>query len=48
MMLLLIEHFLIFSKTNVLVPTDNILKWTNQYKENTDVYLEYINECTET
>jgi len=27
--------------------TDNIAKWTNQYKEDTDIYLKFLNECTE-
>ena len=30
-----------------LNPTENILKWTNQYKEDTDLYLQFLNENTE-
>ena len=29
-----------------LMPTKNILKWTDLYKENTDIYLSYLNEKT--
>jgi phage/plasmid-associated DNA primase len=30
-----------------LKPTNNILKWTDQYKEETDMYLQFLNENTE-
>ena len=46
-MLLLIEKYKIYIKTHELNPTENILKWTNQYKEDTDLYLQFLNECTE-
>jgi putative DNA primase/helicase len=46
-MLLLIEHYKKYTETNKLVPTKNILKWTSQYQEETDIYLTFINECTE-
>jgi hypothetical protein len=45
LMLLLIEHYKIY-KENGLKPTKNILEWTNKYKEDTDTYLQFINECT--
>ena len=45
-MLLLIEKYKIYTKTHELKTTENILKWTNQYKENTDIYLQFLNECT--
>jgi P4 family phage/plasmid primase-like protien len=46
-MLLLIELYKKYVKTHELKPTENILKWTNQYKEDTDLYLQFLNECTE-
>ncbi len=46
-MLLLIEYYEKYTETKNLTPTENILKWTNQYKENTDLYLSFLNECTE-
>jgi putative DNA primase/helicase len=46
-MLLLIEFYKKYIKTHELKPTENILAWTNQYKENTDVYLQFLNDCTE-
>jgi P4 family phage/plasmid primase-like protien len=45
--LLLIDYYKKYSKTHELKTTDNILKWTNQYKENTDMYLLFLNENTE-
>jgi len=45
--LLLIEYYKKYSKSKELKPTENILKWTDQYKENTDIYLTFLNECTE-
>ena len=47
LMLLLIEKYKIYIETHELKPTENILKWTNQYKEDTDLYLQFLNECTE-
>jgi phage/plasmid-associated DNA primase len=46
-MLLLIDYYKKYSQTHELKPTENILKWTNQYKEDTDMYLQFLNECTE-
>jgi putative DNA primase/helicase len=43
-MLLLIKYYKKYIITNKLNPTENILKWTNQYTENTDIYLQYLNE----
>jgi phage/plasmid-associated DNA primase len=45
--LLLIEHYKKYTKTKELKPTKEILKWTDQYKENTDLYLQFLNENTE-
>jgi P4 family phage/plasmid primase-like protien len=45
--LLLIEYYKKYTETHELKPTNNIMKWTNQYKENTDLYLQFLNECTE-
>jgi P4 family phage/plasmid primase-like protien len=46
-MLLLIEYYKKYNQTKTLGTTENILKWTNHYKENTDLYLQFLNECTE-
>jgi P4 family phage/plasmid primase-like protien len=46
-MLLLIEYYKKYSQTKKITITDNVLKWTNQYKEGTDTYLTFVNECTE-
>lgn len=46
-MLLLIECFRKYMVTKKIVVTENILKWTNQYKEETDIYSNFLNECTE-
>jgi P4 family phage/plasmid primase-like protien len=46
-MLLLIEYYKKYVKKTELKATENILKWTNQYKEDTDMYLQFLNECTE-
>jgi hypothetical protein len=43
-MLLLIEYYKKYIETKELKPTDNILKWTNNYKEETDMYLQFLNE----
>jgi phage/plasmid-associated DNA primase len=47
MMKLLIDYYKIYVKDRSLVPTEKILKWTNMYKENTDIYLQFINEHME-
>jgi P4 family phage/plasmid primase-like protien len=46
-MLLLIDYYKKYKETLELKPTNNILKWTDQYKEDTDLYLQYLNENTE-
>jgi P4 family phage/plasmid primase-like protien len=46
-MLLLIEYYKKYIKDSKLMPTANILLWTNQYKEDTDMYLQFLNECTD-
>jgi P4 family phage/plasmid primase-like protien len=46
-MLLLLEYYKNYIKTHELIVTDEILKWTDQYKETTDMYLQFLNECTE-
>jgi P4 family phage/plasmid primase-like protien len=45
--LLLIDYYKKYSQTHELKPTNNILKWTDQYKEETDIYLQFLNENTE-
>ena len=45
-MLLLIEYYKKYVITHELKATNNILKWTNQYQENTDLYLQFLNENT--
>jgi hypothetical protein len=48
MMLILIEHYKAYENNESLMePTKNILQWTNQYREDTDIYLSFLNECTE-
>jgi P4 family phage/plasmid primase-like protien len=46
-MLLLLDYYKKYKETRELKPTENILKWTSQYKEDTDMYLQYLNENTE-
>jgi phage/plasmid-associated DNA primase len=46
-MLLLIDYYKKYTESHELKPTVEILKWTDQYKENTDLYLQFLNECTE-
>jgi putative DNA primase/helicase len=46
-MLLLIEYYKNYVKTHELKATKNILKWTNQYQEETDLYLQFLNEHVE-
>lgn len=45
--LLLIETYKEYKKNQQLIPTTNILEWTNRYKEQTDIYFNYLNEKTE-
>jgi P4 family phage/plasmid primase-like protien len=45
--LLLIEYYKKYTETHKLNPTENILKWTNQYKEDADVYLQFLNDFVE-
>jgi len=44
-MLLLLEYYVKFNKYG-LDPPENVLKWTNMYKEDNDIYLQFLNECT--
>ena len=46
-MLLLIKYYKKYAEKHELKATNNILKWTNQYQEETDLYLQFVNECTE-
>jgi P4 family phage/plasmid primase-like protien len=46
-MLLLIEYYKKYIETHRLNATEKILKWTNQYEENTDLYLQFLNEYVE-
>jgi phage/plasmid-associated DNA primase len=45
-MLLLLEYYQ-KCKLGNLQPTANVLKWTNMYKEEADIYFNFLNECTE-
>lgn len=45
-MLLLLEYYNKFKKGN-LTPPKNVLEWTNMYKEEVDMYFNFLNECTE-
>ena len=45
-MLLLIKYYKKYMQEKKIIITQNILKWTNQYKEDTDIYLNFLNECT--
>ena len=47
MMRLLIDYYKIYFKDKSLIPTEKILTWTNMYKENTDIYLQFLNEHVE-
>ncbi len=44
---MLIEYYKKYTEKRELKPTKGILKWTNQYKEDTDIYLQFLNENTE-
>jgi len=46
-MLLLIEYYKNYILTKELKPTENILTWTNKYKEDTDIYLQFLNDNTQ-
>ena len=45
-MLLLLEYYKKFKKNN-LTPPKNVLEWTNVYKEEVDIYFNFLNECIE-
>jgi hypothetical protein len=45
-MLLLLEYYNKF-KLYELKPTKNVLEWTNMYKEEVDIYFNFLNDCTE-
>ena len=45
-MLLLIENYKLYKKEG-LKPTEEVLKFTKEYKDENDVYLKYVNERTE-
>lgn len=42
-MLLLIAYYKKYMTTKKIIITENVNKWTNQYKANTDIYLEFLN-----
>ena len=44
--LLLVDYYKTYIKHKNLKPTNNILRWTNQYKEDTDIALLFLNEMT--
>jgi P4 family phage/plasmid primase-like protien len=44
--LLLLEYYKKYSNNKLLPITENMLALTNQYKENTDTYITFLNECT--
>jgi len=45
--LLLIEYYKKYTESHELKPTEEILKWTNLYKKNTDMYLQFLDEYVE-
>jgi len=45
-MLLLLEYYNKFKQGN-LTPPKNVLEWTNMYKEEVDMYFNFLNDCTE-
>jgi putative DNA primase/helicase len=45
--LLRIEYYKKYTESKELKLTKEILKWTDKYKEDTDLYLQFLNECTE-
>jgi P4 family phage/plasmid primase-like protien len=46
-MLILIDYYKKYTKTKELRASTDILTWTNQYKENTDLYLQFLHENIE-
>jgi P4 family phage/plasmid primase-like protien len=46
-MLLLIDYYKKYKETHILTTTDDILMWTNKYKEETDLYLQFLNDTIE-
>jgi P4 family phage/plasmid primase-like protien len=47
-MLLLLQYYKKYIENDKkLVATENVLKWTDQYKDEADLYLSFLNECTE-
>ena len=47
LMLLLISFYQKYKKEKKLVATKEILKWTKKYEAETDIYLQFLDECTE-
>ena len=47
LMILLIQYYKKYQEEGKLVATKEIMKWTNKYKAETDVYLQFLDECTE-
>jgi phage/plasmid-associated DNA primase len=45
-MLLLLDYYKIFKEGN-LAPPPNVTQWTKMYKEEVDVFYNFLNECTE-
>ena len=45
-MLLLLEYYIKYRKYGLVAP-QNVLTWTNTYKEDNDKYLTFLNTCTE-
>lgn len=43
-MLLLIKHYKDYTKTKIIDIPDNVLEWTNKYKNDVDIYLQFLNE----
>lgn len=46
-MLILIDRYKKYINGELLEVTENILKRTNQYNKKTEIYLSFLNECTE-
>jgi phage/plasmid-associated DNA primase len=47
LMLILIDYYKIYIKTQKLIPTSSISKWTDKYKEDSDLYFQFLIEMTE-
>ena len=45
-MLLLLEYYIKYKENDLEAP-ENVLKWTNIYKEDNNKYLTFLNNCTE-